>query len=126
MKFARSASKGYIMQDGNLQITTEGVECRLRAGDGMCEGTPVEVQPQGFHRAAVVRLPGAARAPEEELSRAGGALEGLPPLVCRYRAQEGARSQHAVPGAQAIGETRRGGEDVGSIRADGPEAPAPE
>ena len=114
------------MQDGNLQVTTEGVECRLRAGDGMREGTPVEVQPQGFHRAAVVRLPGAARASEEELSRGGGAVEGLPPLVRGYRAQEGARSQHAVPGAQAIGEARRGGEDAGHLRADGPEAGTPE
>ena len=126
MKFAHHDAFSYIMQDGNLQITTEGVECRRRVGDGMCEGAPVKVQPQGFHRAAVVRLPGAARASEEELSRGGGAVERLPSLVRRHRAQESARSQHAVPGAQATGEARRGGEDAGSICADGPEAAAPE
>jgi len=31
-----------------------------------------------FHRAAIVRLPGAARASEEELSRRRGVAQGLP------------------------------------------------
>src|SRR5690242_6690772 len=99
MKFARRTRPCYITQDGNLQVTTDGVVCRLRAGGGMREGIPVEVQPQGFHRAPVVRLPGAAGASEEELSRSGGAVEGLPALVRRHRPEEGARSQHAMPGA---------------------------
>src|SRR5664279_1673956 len=89
MKFARRGAFDYIMQDGDLQIATEGVECRVCAGRGMPERTRVQVQPQGLYRAAVIRLSGAARASEEELSRRRGVAQGLPRLVCRYQPEEG-------------------------------------
>ena len=125
MGYARYVLNCYIMRDGNLQITTEGAQCRLCSGRGMSHAS-VQVQPQGLYRSAVVRLPGVAghqkRAIAESWPCSKTALEW-----CTDIGLKKVPDHNTLCRAQPeSGEARRGREDAGPVDRHGPGAASAE
>src|SRR5208337_4145173 len=108
---------GYTMPDVNLQIATEGDAVGFRLGRSLPSRSSFQIQPQGFHAAAVVRLPGSPRTSEKELSRRGGAVGGLSAVAGRHRPVAHAGSQYAVPRLSASGQAWF---DQSHVRPSGP------
>src|SRR2546421_7934735 len=85
-----------MMENADVQITTEGDACRLPSGAPSAAEILQQVQPPRLHTAATVRVSCSQGASAPELPSGGSAAAGFAAVVPRHWNAQGSGSQHAV------------------------------